>query len=78
MPQATVSNATRPAEIVVVENVMKRFGAFTALNDVTLKVDRGEKIVLCGPSAPVSLPSSGASTISRSTMQAGLSSMVSS
>ncbi|WP_276576865.1 amino acid ABC transporter ATP-binding protein [Bradyrhizobium sp. 1] len=59
MPQETVSNTAQTAAIVVVENVMKRFGAFTALNDVTLRVGKGEKIVLCGPSG------SGKSTLIR-------------
>ncbi|MBW7968018.1 amino acid ABC transporter ATP-binding protein [Bradyrhizobium sp. BR 10289] len=45
--------------MVVVENVTKRFGAFTALNDVNLRVGKGEKIVLCGPSG------SGKSTLIR-------------
>jgi polar amino acid transport system ATP-binding protein/general L-amino acid transport system ATP-binding protein len=59
MPQETVSDTARTAAIVVVENVMKRFGAFAALNDVTLRVGKGEKIVLCGPSG------SGKSTLIR-------------
>lgn len=59
MPRETLSDATQPGAIVVVENVMKRFGAFTALNDVNLEVGKGEKIVLCGPSG------SGKSTLIR-------------
>jgi polar amino acid transport system ATP-binding protein/general L-amino acid transport system ATP-binding protein len=54
-----MSDTAQTAAIVVVENVMKRFGAFTALNDVTLRVGKGEKIVLCGPSG------SGKSTLIR-------------
>ncbi|MBR0951332.1 amino acid ABC transporter ATP-binding protein [Bradyrhizobium canariense] len=45
--------------MVVVENLVKRFGAFTALNDINLRVDKGETIVLCGPSG------SGKSTLIR-------------
>ncbi|WP_256570715.1 amino acid ABC transporter ATP-binding protein [Bradyrhizobium sp. CCGB01] len=59
MPQETVGHATQPGAIVIVENVVKRFGAFTALNDVNLEVAKGEKIVLCGPSG------SGKSTLIR-------------
>jgi polar amino acid transport system ATP-binding protein/general L-amino acid transport system ATP-binding protein len=59
MPQENVGNAGRPPEIVVIENLVKRFGRFTALNDINLKVGKGEKIVLCGPSG------SGKSTLIR-------------
>jgi glutamate/aspartate transport system ATP-binding protein len=45
--------------IVVVENLVKRFGSFAALSDVNLSVAKGEKIVLCGPSG------SGKSTLIR-------------
>ncbi|MGX1321251.1 glutamate/aspartate transport system ATP-binding protein [Bradyrhizobium sp. USDA 377] len=55
MLQLTTGNAS----IVTVENLVKRFGHFTALNDVNLTVAAGEKIVLCGPSG------SGKSTLIR-------------
>ena len=45
--------------IVVVEHLLKRYSGFTALNDICLKVGRGEKIVICGPSG------SGKSTLIR-------------
>ncbi|WP_407184289.1 amino acid ABC transporter ATP-binding protein [Bradyrhizobium centrosematis] len=51
--------AAENASIVTVENLVKRFGHFTALNDVNLTVAAGEKIVLCGPSG------SGKSTLIR-------------
>ncbi|WP_246820090.1 amino acid ABC transporter ATP-binding protein [Bradyrhizobium iriomotense] len=51
--------AARNASIVTVENLVKRFGHFTALSDVNLSVAAGEKIVLCGPSG------SGKSTLIR-------------
>ncbi|CCE07833.1 amino-acid transporter subunit; ATP-binding component of ABC superfamily [Bradyrhizobium sp. STM 3843] len=49
----------RSSDIVVVENLVKRFGRFTALNDVNLSVRTGERIVVCGPSG------SGKSTLIR-------------
>ncbi|MBV9344573.1 MAG: amino acid ABC transporter ATP-binding protein [Gammaproteobacteria bacterium] len=45
--------------MVAVENLVKRFGHFTALSDINLSVTAGEKIVLCGPSG------SGKSTLIR-------------
>jgi ABC-type polar amino acid transport system ATPase subunit len=50
---------TDDAPIVKLIGVGKRFGTFRALNDVTLDVKRGEKIVICGPSG------SGKSTLIR-------------
>lgn len=60
MLRETAVNATgRSSAIVAVENLVKRFGGFTALNDINLTVSAGEKIVLCGPSG------SGKSTLIR-------------
>ncbi|MCK1651959.1 amino acid ABC transporter ATP-binding protein [Bradyrhizobium sp. 149] len=59
MPHENASNAGQSAAIIVVENMVKRFGSFTALNNINLEVGRGEKIVLCGPSG------SGKSTLIR-------------
>lgn len=59
MPQENVGNVVQPGSIVLVENVTKRYGAFTALNEVNLNVEKGETIVLCGPSG------SGKSTLIR-------------
>ncbi len=36
--------------LIVIENLVKRFSDFTALNNVSLSVKKGEKIVICGPS----------------------------
>lgn len=60
MRQETAMNETsRSSAIVTVEQLVKRFGGFTALNDINLTVSTGEKIVLCGPSG------SGKSTLIR-------------
>ncbi|WP_283817476.1 amino acid ABC transporter ATP-binding protein [Bradyrhizobium liaoningense] len=60
MLQLAAGNQMGPTTfIVTVENLVKRFGHFTALNDVNLTVAAGEKIVLCGPSG------SGKSTLIR-------------
>ncbi len=59
MQENTASQADRSSPIVVVENVVKRFGSFNALSDINIDVVMGEKIVLCGPSG------SGKSTLIR-------------
>ena len=46
-------------QAVIMEDVVKRFGAFTALNGIDLTVAQGERIVVCGPSG------SGKSTLVR-------------
>ena len=50
---------TRNAVAVDMDGVNKWFGAFHVLRDITLKVMRGERIVICGPSG------SGKSTLLR-------------
>jgi polar amino acid transport system ATP-binding protein/general L-amino acid transport system ATP-binding protein len=49
----------REVAAVRMEAVYKYYGDFTALNEIDLRVERGEKIVICGPSG------SGKSTLIR-------------
>ena len=35
---------------IQIKNVVKRFGDFEALKDVSLSVKSGERVVICGPS----------------------------
>ncbi|GLR83659.1 amino acid ABC transporter ATP-binding protein [Bradyrhizobium iriomotense] len=56
---ATAQPQLREVPAVRMEAVYKHYGDFTALNEVDLKVAKGEKIVVCGPSG------SGKSTLIR-------------
>jgi general L-amino acid transport system ATP-binding protein len=59
MPEAEVLTARSSESAIEMAGVHKWFGDFQALNDVTLTVRQGEKIVICGPSG------SGKSTLIR-------------
>ena len=37
-------------EVIDINNVSKYFGKFKALDSVNLRVMRGQKVVICGPS----------------------------
>ncbi len=56
-PSACLRTGKPPA--VLIENVQKWFGDFHVLRDISLTVQEGEKIVICGPSG------SGKSTLIR-------------
>jgi general L-amino acid transport system ATP-binding protein len=58
-PAAPVIRTTRNAIAVEMNSVHKWFGEFHVLNDVNLKVRRGERVFVCGPSG------SGKSTMIR-------------
>ena len=58
MPDSTVDARTGP-EMIIVENLYKRFGHVVAVGGVNLRVARGEVVVIVGPSG------SGKSTVLR-------------
>ncbi len=58
-PQHTQGTYPSRAPAVALEGVQKWFGDFHVLKDISLAVDEGEKIVICGPSG------SGKSTLIR-------------
>jgi ABC-type polar amino acid transport system ATPase subunit len=49
-PEHAVPRAASGETIIAMEDVSKWFGAVRVLTDISLKVRRGERIVICGPS----------------------------
>ncbi|MDF2810622.1 MAG: putative 2-aminoethylphosphonate transporter ATP-binding protein [Microvirga sp.] len=47
---APVSGAAAPSAYLKIENLTKRFGAFTALNRINLEIPKGEFVCFLGPS----------------------------
>ena len=56
MPKAEARRAERGAPAIEMTHVQKWFGDFHALDDISLEVRQGEKIVICGPSGSLSEP----------------------
>jgi ABC-type polar amino acid transport system ATPase subunit len=56
---ASMNDTNKAAPLVEITGLCKWFGEFSALYDINLKVDSGERVVVCGPSG------SGKSTMIR-------------
>jgi general L-amino acid transport system ATP-binding protein len=56
---ASATQQTDSSPIITIENMHKWYGEFHVLKDISLSVQRGERIVICGPSG------SGKSTLIR-------------
>jgi len=54
-----ISSNSNAEDVIVIENLNKWYGNFHVLRDITLRVKKGERIVICGPSG------SGKSTMIR-------------
>ena len=66
----SVSEGAIDTPAVEIAGLNKWFGEFHVLADINLKVGRGERIVICGPSGSGNRPCSVASTASRTSSAA--------